>query len=113
MAAIPDKLRCGASVIFLSLTGLCKDWGCSEEALRQYLDDFGIPVVEHCNGGLYVSLYPLESTMFLEGLPTGWQCDDRGLPTVHQELAGVLYGSLTRDVVINRVRALVRAMRKE
>jgi hypothetical protein len=111
--SVPDKLRCGASVIYLSLPSLCKDWQCPEAALRQYLDDFGIPIVTHPNGGEYVSLYPLESVMFLEGLPVGWQHDEAGLPTVHQELAGVLYGAATREIVKSRVRALVRAMRKE
>ena len=112
-STIPDKLRCGASVIYMNLQGLCKDWGCSEEALRAYLIDFGIPVVTHPNGGEYVSLYPLESTMFLEGLPAGWAHDDKGLPTAHMELAGLMYGGITRQMVITRVRALVRAMRRE
>ena len=113
MPRLPDTLRVGASVVFKWLPALAKDWGCSESALEDFLSEFGIPLVECPNGGWYVSLYPLETLLFQKGFPKGWQNDDPGLVRAHQELAGVLYGALTRDTIVKRVKALVRATRKE
>jgi hypothetical protein len=112
MAAIPDKLRCGASVVYMLLPSLARDWGCTEEALRQFLGDFQIPIVKHCNGGSYVSLFPLEAVLFYQGMPPGWSADTAGLPTTYMELAGLLYGAVTRDVIVKRVKALVREMKR-
>lgn len=107
----PDRIKLGAGVILVSLSGLARDWGVPEEGVEHLLAAFTIPVITLPGGDKrYVSLYSLEEALFEAGLPETFKGDTL-LVKAHHELAGVLYGTLTREVIRERVVALANAFR--
>jgi hypothetical protein len=108
----PHRIKVGAGVILLSVDGLAMDWGIPEDEVVRFLDFLEIPRMRFPSGEKrYVSLYPLETALFELGLPAAFKGDHVTVRT-HQELAGVLYGTLSREVIVERVKALAKALSK-
>lgn len=109
----PDKIKVGAGVIFLSITGLSRDWGISEVNVLKMMDMMSIPRVVFPGGKKkYVSLYPVEEYMFNMGLPEAYK-GDTVFVKAHHELAGCLYGTLTKEVIRERCLALSKGLRRK
>lgn len=107
----PDRIKVGAGVIMVSICGLARDWGIPEEAMRKTIAFFRLKVLTPVPGGKqYVGLYPLESALFEASLPETFK-GDTALVKAHHELAGVLYGTLSKEVIRERVKALAKALR--
>lgn len=109
----PDRIKVGAGVILVSEDGLARDWGVSDLGMRKLLDSFGMPRIkpQGAAGGSkkrYVSLYALEHELFVAGLPEALKGERDMLTEAHHELAGLLYGTITKEVIRERVRALAR-----
>jgi hypothetical protein len=106
----PDRVHIGASVVLVSLSGLGKTLGIEEEHVRSLLGALEIPIIQIPGSDKrHFSLYALETALFQLGLPT-YLKEAPGLGRVHQELAGVLYGTLKKEVVRERVHQLARAL---
>ena len=66
----------------------------------------------------YVSLYPLEKALFALGLPAAMRGErkkvaEEGLMDVMHQTAAILYGTLTKEVVRQRIRLLAQNLKKE
>jgi hypothetical protein len=108
----PDRIQVGSSVILISVSGLARYWGVSEKSVTALLATFSIPTIRFPGGEKrYVSLYSLEMALFVAGLPQ----TEKVTPTLrdaHLQLAGVLYGTLSKEVIHDRVRKLALAVRE-
>jgi hypothetical protein len=108
----PHRIKVGAGVILVSVDGLAVDWGVPEKGIVSLLATFAIPIITLPGGDKrYVSLYSLESALFEAGLPTAFR-DDQVLVRCHQELAGVLYGTLSKEVIRERCKSLAASLRR-
>jgi hypothetical protein len=86
--------------------------GCTVKGLCTLLSTLGeIPRIHFPGTGdtEYVLTYAFESALFNLGMPKGIR-EKPDLCRVHQELAGVLYGTLTREALIERVKLLVSSL---
>lgn len=107
----PDRIHIGAGVVFVSLCGLARDWGIEEKNVVRMMDKMELPRVIFDGGKKkYVSLYPMEDYFFHLGLPEAYKGDTL-LVKAHHELAGVLYGTLTKEVIRQRVKYLAKQLR--
>lgn len=117
----PDYISVGAGVRMISLEGVGKSFGgAPSEAVLRLLDTLGVPRVRYpgLEGKSYVNLYALESCLFPLGLPKQFANgpnnrngkSDPELIRLHQELAGVLYNTWTKEAVRQRVKKLAREM---
>jgi len=115
----PDNISVGAGVRMLSEEGVAKCFGCELEQARELLDSLGVPRVKYPTGPKkFVNLYALESLLFPLGLPAQFKngpnnrngVSDEGLIRLHQELAGVLYSTWTKEAVRARVKKLAKEM---
>jgi len=94
----------------VSLDGLSRDWGVPEKGVEGLLGALHIPVIKIPGGEKrYVSLYSLEDALFEAGLPDTFK-GNAALVRAHHELAGVLYGTLTKEVIRERVVELAKAL---
>ena len=121
MQAKPDKhspshLKLGAGAHYTRLDHLANIMGISEKNIRTLIGALGpgenaIPIVHLPGTGdvRYVLTYAFESAMFALGMPEGIK-GNPGLLRVHQELSGVLYGSLTKEALRERVKSLVKSL---
>ncbi len=121
----PHRLKVGASVVLLSVPGLAQDWGISLDAMDRLLDKLQIPRVVpsgvqeggqeaadgHGDGMRYVSLWPLESALFRLGLPAALQ-GERTI-AAQMDIAGLLYGAVSKQVIRDRLRELAKDLRKQ
>lgn len=108
----PHRIKVGAGLIMVSLDGLALDWGVPDKGILALLATFAIPLITIPGGDKqYVSLYSLETALFEAGLPTAFQ-GDQTLVRCHQELAGVLYGTLSKEVIRERCKSLASALRR-
>lgn len=109
----PHRIKVGSSVILVSLDGLAADWGIEEKHILRMLHQFGgIPLVTPMEGGKqYVNLYSLETALFEAGLPVAFK-GDQTLVRTHQELCGVMYGTLSKEVIRERCKLLAAALRR-
>jgi hypothetical protein len=107
----PHRIKIGASVILVSLDGLAVDWGISMAGVETLLNLLEIPRIKMPEGDKrYVSLYPLETALFELGLPEAFK-KDPSFVLAQQELCGVLYGTLSREVIRERCKTLTAALR--
>lgn len=107
----PHRIKVGAGVVLLSLDGVAADWGLPEKNVEHLLNLFKIPLIRLPGGRKrYISMYPLEDALFQLGLPETMK-GDRALVTAHHELAGVLYGTLTKEVIRERVKILAKSLK--
>jgi hypothetical protein len=107
----PHRIKVGAGVVLLSIEGLARDWGVPVSGIEHLMATFSIPAIKLPGGDTrYVSLYPLEMALFDAGLP-GVYKGTTELVKAHHELAGVLYGTLSREVIRERCKSLARSIR--
>lgn len=116
MQAKPDKhppshLKLGAGAHYIRLDTLADLIGTTDQGVRKLIGALGLPIVHIPETGeaRYVLSYALETAMFAIGMPKGVK-DGPGLLRAHQELAGVLYGSLTKEALRDRVKQLVSTL---
>ncbi len=108
----PHRIKLGASVVLVSVDGIAADWGIQEKSVIRFCAKFGLPLITPEPGGKqYLGLYSFESAMFEAMLPVAFK-GDHALVRAHQELAGVLYGSITAKLIRERVVAIARELRK-
>lgn len=108
----PPFLKIGAGAHYTRLDILGDILGATEEGVRSLCATFGLPLC-HFPGmaadARYVLTYAFESAMFELGLPKKIK-ERPDLVRVHQELAGVLYGSLTKEALRERVIQLAKVL---
>ena len=122
----PDRIKVGGAVILLSLEGLAGDWGITKSGVLKMLSALGsiegvgnFPLIKFPGGDKrYISLYPLEKALFALGLPAAMRGERRkanedGLMDVMHQTAAILYGTLTKEVVRQRIRLLAQNLKKE
>lgn len=116
MKAKPDKspppiLKLGAGAHWTRLDVLADMMGTTEKGIRTLLASFPDPLpIAHFPGmaeSRYVLTYAFESAMFALGMPKKIK-EQADLLRVHQELAGVLYGTLTKEALRERVKMLIK-----
>ena len=104
----PPFLKIGAGAHYTRLDIL----GDTEAGVRSLCATFGLPLCHFpgmSSDARYVLTYAFESAMFELGLPKKIK-ERPDLVRVHQELAGVLYGSLTKEALRERVLQLARTL---
>lgn len=102
-----DRIKVGASVVLISLEGVAAALGTSVEEAEGLVQAWGlVPVYVTPGTKRYVNMYALESFMFAASLPSGM----REKASAHQELAGVLYGAIQKEVIERRVREASQAL---
>ncbi len=107
----PPQFKLGAGAHYTRIDVLADMLGCSEKGIRSLFAIFEIPVC-HFPGmadSYYVLTYAFESAMFNLGMPKGVQ-GSSDLLRVHQELAGVLYGTLTKEALKERVKKMIKQL---
>jgi len=108
----PPFIKLGAGAHYTRLDILGEALGASEDGIRSLCATFGLPLC-HFPGmtaeARYVLTYAFESAMFELGLPKKIK-ERPELVRVHQELSGVLYGSLTKEALRERVIQLAKVL---
>lgn len=104
----PTHIKLGAGAHYTRLDVLADLLGTTEKGIRTLLAVFKLPVVHLPGTGdsRYILTYGFESAMFSLGMPEKIK-EKADLLRVHQELAGVLYGVLTKEALRERVKLLV------
>lgn len=85
--------------------------GTTVEGVHRLLGALGVPTVHFPGHGdeRYVLTYALESTLFALGMPKAIK-ERPDMIRLHQELAGVLYGTLTKEALRERVAGLIKTL---
>lgn len=107
----PPHIKLGAGAHYTRLDVLADLMGTTEKGIRHLISLLGLPVV-HFPGmseSHYVLTYALESALFALGMPKAIR-EQPDLLRVHMELAGVLYGTLSKEVLRERVKLLAKAL---
>ncbi len=108
----PPHFRLGAGAHYTRIDVLADLLGSTEKGIRTLLAIFGLPIA-HFPGmaadSHYILTYAFESAMFNLGMPKKIK-ENADLLRVHQELAGVLYGTLTKEALRERVKLLVKTL---
>ena len=103
-------MKLGAGAHYTRLDVLANLMGATEKGVRSLVAIFGIPLVSPSSvSAQYVLTYAFESAMFNIGMPKKIR-ENPDLLRVHQELAGVLYGSLTKEALKNRVLLMTKTL---
>lgn len=118
----PTRVQIGG-LILLRTDATAAEWGLTEAAFLALLTTLEVPVVQLDGGGtcgpLWVNCYALEYALFVLSLPMAMRKGGQGAGSdatvvdVHFQMASLLYGTLTREAVRERVRALARAVGKD
>lgn len=112
----PDRIQIGASLVLVSLEGLAMMLGAPDtRQLEELLRAADIKRLKFPWGPKrYVSLFPLEMGLFQAGMPSGGYTgtDASNMMVAYQELAGLLYGGLTRKAIADRTKELVKTLTK-
>jgi hypothetical protein len=117
MQVKPDKppppiLKLGAGAHYIRLDVLADMMGTTEKGIRTLLATLDHIPIAHFPGmsdSRYVLVYAFETAMFALGMPKTIK-ENADLLRVHQELAGVLYGALTKEALRERVKAMIRGL---
>lgn len=107
----PTHLKLGAGADYTRLDVLANLMGTTEKGIRTLLGVLKLPIA-HFPGmadSYYVLTYAFESSMFALGMPSAIK-ESPDLLRVHQELAGVLYGTLTKEALRERVKQMVQTL---
>lgn len=107
----PPCIKIGAGAHYIRLDMLTDLMGTTEKGLRTLIAILGIPIA-HFPGmteSNYILAYAFESALFALGMPKAIR-EQPDLLRVHQELAGVLYGTLTKEVIRDRVKLLAKSL---
>lgn len=104
-------MKLGAGAHYTRVDVLADLMGATEEGVRHLVALLGLPLAHFPGMGesQYVLTYAFESAMFNLGMPKPIR-DQPDLLRVHQELAGVLYGSLSKEVLRERVKLLAKTL---
>jgi hypothetical protein len=107
----PAHLKLGAGAHYTRIDVVADLLGSTEKDIMSLLGIFGIPAIHlpGREGTRYVLTYALESAMFGLGMPKKIK-EKEDLLRVHQELAGVLYGTLTKEAMKERVKLLIKTL---
>lgn len=107
----PDRIKVGAGVVLVSVSGVCQDWGVTEKGLMALLSTFQIPTIRFPGGEKrYISLWSLERCLFEVGLPGALRGTQSLVSALH-ESAGLMYQTATRETIHERIKALAREIR--
>lgn len=107
----PPCIKIGAGAHYTRLDVLADLMGTTDKGIRHLIGLLGLPVA-HFPGmdeSHYILTYAFESAMFTLGMPQLIK-DTPDLLRVHQELAGVLYGTLSKEVLRERVKLLAKTL---
>ncbi len=108
----PHRLKVGSGVILVSIDGLASDWGIPESGVLQVLAMFKIPAIKFPGGDKrYVSLFSLELALFEAGLPSACKGTQKEIRAIHAA-AGIIYGTLSREVIRERLNMLRGELRE-
>ena len=108
----PHRIKVGSGVILVSVDGIALDWGLPEVGVRKLLSAFQIPVIRMPGGDKqYVSLWSLECALFEAGLPTAAKGSQEAVRAIHAA-AGIVYGTLSKEVIRERLSLLQRSLSK-
>jgi hypothetical protein len=108
----PDRIKCGAGLILVSVDGVAEDWGIPEESLQRVLSEFAIPTIRFPGQEKrYVSLWSLEYCLFEAGLPQALK-GNQAVATALLQAAGYCYKAATEQAIRDRVKSLARELRK-
>lgn len=108
----PHRIKIGSGVILVSIDGLAADWGIPEAGITQLLAMFEIPILKLPGGEKhYVSLWPLELALFEAGLPSACKGTQPEIRAIHAA-AGIVYGTLTKEVIRERLNMLRGELRE-
>jgi hypothetical protein len=105
-------IKGGAGAHYTRTDILAESMGCTLKGLHTLLASLGdIPRVHFPGTGdyEYVLTYAFESALFTLGMPKPIR-EREDLCRLHQELAGVLYGTLTKEALRERVKSLVKSL---
>jgi hypothetical protein len=108
----PKRFKIGSSAVYIQIAEVARLLGIEDRHVRTLCAYFDppIPVLSfHGQSTYYVLVYALETALFALGLPKAIR-DDPALSRAHQELAGVLYGGLTRQALTDRVELLAKTL---
>ena len=107
----PPYLKLGAGAHYTRLDVLADLLGTTEKGIRTLLGILELPIAHFpgTSDSRYVLTYAFESAMFALGMPKKIK-GSPDLLRVHQELAGVLYGSLTKEALKERVKLLIKSL---
>lgn len=108
----PPYIKLGAGAHYTRLDVLADLMGTTEKGVRHLVSLLGGIPIAHFPGmaeSHYVLTYAFESALFALGMPKAIR-EQPDLLRVHQELAGVLYGSLSKEVLRERVKLLAKAL---
>ena len=106
----PHRLKIGSGVILVSLDGLAADWGIPELGVVSLLANFAIPIIKLPGGEKqYVSLWSLEMALFEAGLPMACRGSQEAVRAIHAS-AGIVYGTLSKEVIRERLGYLQRSL---
>lgn len=106
------RFKIGASAVYVQVGELARILGVEERHVKALCAVFPDPIPMVSLPGQhehYILLYALETALFALGLPKA-QRDDPVLARAHQELAGLLYGGLTKQALATRVELLAKTL---
>jgi len=108
----PHRLKIGSGLILVSIDGLSADWGIPEEAVTQVVALFEIPLIKFPGGDKrYVNLWSLELALFEAGLPSACKGTQKEVRAIHAA-AGIVYGTLSKEVIRERLNMLRGELRE-
>lgn len=108
----PHRIKVGSAVVMVSIDGIALDWGLSELGVRKLLSAFEIPVIRMPEGDKqYVSLWSLECALFEAGLPEACKGSQDAVRAIHAT-AGIVYGTMSKEVIRERLSLLQRSLSK-
>lgn len=108
----PKRFKIGAGAVYIQIAEVARLLGVEDRHVRAMCAYFDppVPVLSfHGQSTYYILVYALETALFALGLPKAIR-DDPGLSRAHQELAGLLYGGLTRQALTDRVELLAKTL---
>jgi hypothetical protein len=107
----PPYIKLGAGAHYTRLDVLANLLGSTEKSVRSLVGLLEIPLVHFpgTSDSRYILTYAFESALFGLGMPKKIK-ERPDLLRVHQELAGILYGTLTMDALKKRVLLLTKTL---
>ena len=108
----PHRIKVGAGLILVSIDGIAQDWGLSELGVRKLLSAFELPLIQMPGGDKrYVNLWVLECALFEAGMPEAAKGSQEAVRAIHAS-AGIVYGTMSKEVIRERLSLLQRSLSK-
>lgn len=108
----PSHLKLGAGAHYTRLDVLADLMGTTEKGIRTLcaiLDHIPIAHFPGMSDSYYILTYAFESALFNLGMPKKIK-ENVDLLRVHQELASVMYGTLTKEALRERVKMMIKEL---